>query len=91
MFIAIVCFFGLWRHKFEINLIFLINSFLYIAKKSRQKFKYLENGKSSEGEIKSIFIIFKGLSDAKNRLRPESAPLILKAKFGDDPLLQRFK
>ena len=31
---------------FEINLIFLIKPFSYMTKKSRQKFKYLENEKS---------------------------------------------
>ena len=31
---------------FEINLIFLIKPFCYMTKKSRQKFKYLENEKS---------------------------------------------
>ena len=31
--------------NFEINLIFLIKRFFYTAKKSRQKFKYLENEK----------------------------------------------
>ena len=41
--------------NFEINLIFLIKLLLYINKKSRQKLKYLENEKSFEGEIKSIF------------------------------------
>ena len=48
--------------NFEINLIFLIKPFFYMTKKSRQKFKYLENGKSFQDEIKSIFIILKGLS-----------------------------
>ena len=43
--------------------------------KSRQKLKYLENGKSVWGEIKSIFHHFKGLSVAKKCLRPDSAPL----------------
>ena len=47
-----------------------------MTKKSRQKHKYLENEKSFLGEIKSFFIIFKGLSVAKNCLRPESAPLM---------------
>ena len=32
--------------NFEINLIFLIKPFFYMAKMSRQKFKYPENGKS---------------------------------------------
>ena len=44
-----------------------------MTKKSKQKFKYLENGKSIRGEIKNIFHRFKGLP--KNCLRPESAPL----------------
>ena len=33
-----------------------------MTKKSKQKFKYLENKKSFLNEIKKIFIIFKGLS-----------------------------
>ena len=41
--------------KFEINLFFLIKSFYYITKKSRQKFNHLENERSFLGEIKSIF------------------------------------
>ena len=49
-----------------------------MAEKSRQKFKYLENEKSFYGEIKKIFIIFKGLSVAKNCLRSETAPLTKK-------------
>ena len=32
--------------KLEINLIFLMKLFCYMTKKSRQKFKYLENEKS---------------------------------------------
>ena len=42
----------------------------------RLKFKYVENEHSFYGEVKSIFIIFKEPSVAKNCLRPESAPLI---------------
>ena len=42
-----------------------------------QKLKYLENEKSFLDEIKNIFHLFKGLSVAKNCLRPESAPLSL--------------
>ena len=49
--------------KFEINLIFLIELFFYMTKKSWRKLKYLENEKSFQDEIKDIFfIIFKGLS-----------------------------
>ena len=33
-----------------------------MIKKTRQKFKYLENKKSFKDEIKNIFIILKGLS-----------------------------
>ena len=36
----------LWHQNFEINLIFLMKSFLYMIKMSRQKFKYLEKEKS---------------------------------------------
>ena len=44
--------------------------YFYMTKKARQKIKYLENMKE-----KAFFIIFKGLSIAKNCLRRESAPL----------------
>ena len=46
-----------------------------MIKKSTQKLKYLENKKNFWGKIKNIFLFFKGLSAAKNCLRPESAPL----------------
>ena len=69
MCIAIVCYPGCDVINYEMNLIFLI-------KKSRQKLKYLESEKSFKDEIKKVvFIILKGLSNAKNCLRPESAPL----------------
>ena len=56
-----------------------------MTEKSRQKFKYLENKKSFQGEIKSTFlIIFKGLSVGKSCLRPESAPLmVFSLKFSE--------
>ena len=41
--------------NFVIDLSFLIKPFLYIDKKSGQKIKYLENEKSLQGEIKSLF------------------------------------
>ena len=47
---------------FKINLVFLIKLFFYMIKNSWQKLKYLENEKSFEDEIKSFFILFKGLS-----------------------------
>ena len=43
--IAIVCFPFCDAINFEINFIFLIKPFFYMGKKSRQKFKYLENEK----------------------------------------------
>ena len=42
--------------NFEINLTFQIRLIFYMAQKSKQKFKYLENEKSFRGEIKSINI-----------------------------------
>ena len=39
-----------------------------------------ENGKSLYSDIKSIFIIFKGISVAKNCIKHESAPLIQKSE-----------
>ena len=44
-----------------------------MTKKSKQKFKYLENEKSFKRETESIFHLFKGLLIVKNGLRPESA------------------
>ena len=46
MCIAIVCFQGCDVTNFETNLIFLIKPFLNMTKKSRQKPRYLEEGKS---------------------------------------------
>ena len=46
MCIAIVCEPGCDVINFEIKLIFLIKSFFYSTTKSRQKLKYLENGKT---------------------------------------------
>ena len=63
---------------FEIKLIFPIKSFFYLARNSRQKNKYLENENSFWGEINSTFIIFKGLSVAKNCLKPGSEAFNLK-------------
>ena len=46
-----------------------------MAKMSRQKIRYLKIEKSFYVRIKSIFIIFKGLSLAKKYLRSKGAPL----------------
>ena len=44
-------------------------------KKSREKLKDLENEESFDVNWKAFFINFKGISAAKNCLRPESAPV----------------
>ena len=44
--IAIVCFLGCGAINFRINFILIIKPFFYMTKKSRQKFKYLDNEKS---------------------------------------------
>ena len=46
MCIAIACFPGCDVMNFGFDLIFLINLFFYMTKKSKQKLKYLENKKS---------------------------------------------
>ena len=46
-----------------------------MAKKSRQKFKYLENEKSFQGEIQKHFLFLKGFQLPKT-VWPESAPLL---------------
>ena len=58
MCVVIVCFPGWDVINFEINLIFLIKTFWYMTKKSRQKRKYLQNENSFLGEITSIFYHF---------------------------------
>ena len=55
MYITIVSLPGCDVVKVETNLIFLNKPFCYMTKKSRQKFRYLENKKSFWCEIKSIF------------------------------------
>ena len=45
-----------------------------MTKKSEQKFKNLKNKKNFSGEIKSVFIILKGLLVARNCMKPESVP-----------------
>ena len=62
--IAIICLPVCDVIGFEIKLSFLIDPFLYMSKKSRQKSKYLENEKRLYGEIR--------LPAAKNYLRPKS-------------------
>ena len=75
----------LWRHKIWSWPYLFNQAVLIMTKKSRQKPKYLENEKSIWGEIKNFFIIFKGLSVAKNWLRPESASSTVSS--GDDNII----
>ena len=46
--------------NFEINLIFLIKPFFYMTKKSRQKFRYLENENIFMRNKKHFSSFFKG-------------------------------
>ena len=55
MWVVVICFPGCDVINLEINLIFLIKPFFFMNKISRQKFKDLDNEKSFQGEIKSIF------------------------------------
>ena len=55
MFITIACWPDCDVIKFEIKLITLIKPFWCMTKKSRQKLKHLENGKSFWSEIKIVF------------------------------------
>ena len=55
---AVVCSASCVITNFEIN---FIKPFFYMTKKSRQKFKYLENEKSFKGETRGIFQHFKEL------------------------------
>ena len=73
MYIAIICFPGCDVVSSEINLVFLIKPFFYMTIKSEKKFKYLENKRAFKAKYKVFFIICKGISVAKNCLRPESA------------------
>ena len=60
MCIAMVCEPGCDVINFEINLIFLIKSFSYMTKKSRQKREYLENETNDNGFLKIQKTLFWG-------------------------------
>ena len=68
--IEIICFSACGVINFEINHSFFIKPFLHIDKKSGQKCKISRMKKN-----KAFFIIFQGLSIAKNFLRPDSGSL----------------
>ena len=67
------------------DLIVLIKSFYYMTKKSRQKFKYLENIKNFSPEIKSIFHHYQRIFMEANKIffledgRPTLKSLTIKA------------
>ena len=65
MCITVVCFPSCDIINLNLNLL-LIKPLFYMTGNSRQKFKYFENQKSFQGEIRSIFHHFKRLSVAKN-------------------------
>ena len=75
---------------FEINVIFLMKPFWYMSQKSREKLKYLENGNSFWGEIKSIFHAFKGLIVAKNSPRTWECAFKIRSMQEPCPLKQVF-
>ena len=77
MHIAIISFPGFDVINFEINPVILIKPFFCMTKKSKQNYKYLENGERFKGEIKSIFHHFKRDSVDRNCIRLKSAPLSL--------------
>ena len=52
------CYPGCGIIKFDNNLIFVIKPFCYMTKKSRQKFKCIENEKNYWSKIKNIFLHF---------------------------------
>ena len=66
----------LWRHKFW-NYSFPSNQavLLHDQKNQDKKLNILRMKRAFEVKWKAFFIIFKGLSVAKNCLRPENAPL----------------
>ena len=51
----VVCYTGCDAINFEIKIVFLSCRFFYMTKKLRQKFIYLENKKSFQDQMKSIF------------------------------------
>ena len=66
----------LWRHQIWNQPCLSYQAvLLYDQKVKTKKLKYLENKKGFWREIKSIFIIFKGLQADKNCLRHENALL----------------
>ena len=75
MCIEIVCFPGCDVMNFEINLISLMYRFSTRLKSQDKNVNILRTKRAFKMKQKAFFLIFKGLSVAKNRLRPESRTL----------------
>ena len=75
MCIEIVCFPGCDVINFEINLVSLMYRFSTRLKSQDKNVNILRTKRAFKGKQKAFFLIFKGLSVAKNRLRPESRAL----------------
>ena len=78
MCIAIVCIPGCDIINFEINLIFLTKPFSTWPKSQDINLNILRTKRDFKMKKKAFFIIFKGLSVAKNCFRPESVPIMQK-------------
>ena len=66
----------LWRHEFEINLIFLIKTFLLHDQKVMTKNEtFWERKELLKVKLKAFLIISTGISVIKNCLTPYRAPL----------------
>ena len=57
----------LWRHNFEINLLFLNKPFFLHDRKSRKKLKYFDNKKSFQDGRKSVLRHFQRASTEVNK------------------------
>ena len=75
MCIAIVCFPGCHVINFEINLIFLIKTYFYIATNQDKNLNILRTKRVFKVKRKAFSTTFKGLSVAKRCLRLQTAPL----------------
>ena len=74
--IAIVCYPACDVINFEIYLGFLVKRFSYMNKIQNKNLNVSRTKKLSGWNKKAFFIIFKGLSIARNRLRHDSTPLM---------------
>ena len=75
--IVFLCFPRCNVKNFETDLIFLMKPFSTQPKSQDKKLNILRTKRTFKVRKKNFFVTFKGLSVAKNCLRPESAPLII--------------